>query len=303
MLGDLSLDGVCGGGAWGDCNSVVASRYGKLLTLPVSVWGMWYYICAGALALALLMLGRQDAAPFVRALICLTGAALLFDVYLAWAMWRHLGRMCPPCVLTYGVNVLILLIALRYRRKIRADQQTPPLLLPSLAVLFRPAELAYYREMFKTFLAGVAAASCLLVLGMAVGVSRVVVDTEKDKLAALLQYVRTIKPFQVPVQGRPSRGPDDAPLTIVVFSDFLCQPCKTAGKHLDIVAANHRGSLRIVYMHYPVDAECNEYAKANMRIRAPANSPARPSVLTARAASGPSTTSSSMMREGPRRRR
>ncbi len=54
MLGDLSLGGVCGGGTWGDCNSVVASRYGKLLTLPVSVWGMWYYICAGALALALL---------------------------------------------------------------------------------------------------------------------------------------------------------------------------------------------------------------------------------------------------------
>lgn len=261
MLGDLSLGGVCGGGTWGDCNSVVASRYGKLLTLPVSVWGMWYYICAGALALALLMLRRQDAAPFVRALIGLTAAALLFDVYLAWTMWRYVGRMCPLCVITYGVNVFILLIAVRFRRKIRADQQSRHSLMPSLAALFRPAEPAYYREVFKTFLAGATAGSCLLVLVLAVAVSRTVVNAEKDKLTSLLQYVRTIEPLQVATEGRPSRGPDDAPLTIVVFSDFLCQQCRTASEYLDIVAANHRDSMRIVYMHYPVDAACNKYAK------------------------------------------
>ena len=264
MLGDLSLGGVCGGGTWGDCNSVVASRYGKLLGLPVSIWGMWYYLCAGTLSLALLMLRKEDAVPFVRALIALTAAALLFDVYLAWAMWRHLGRLCPLCVVTYALNVSILLIALRYRRRIRAGARSLRSLLPSLALLFRPQDPMYYREVLKTFLGAVAGASCLVVLGLAVSVSRAVVDMDKEKLARLLEYVRVIEPFHVPTQGRPSRGPDDASITVVVFSDFLCEQCKLGSRYLDIVAANHRDSLRLVYMHYPVDDECNEYAKANM---------------------------------------
>ena len=87
LLGDLSLGGVCGGGTWGDCNSVIASRYGKLLSLPISIWGMWYYIAAGTLSLAIVLLRRQDTPPFLCALLWLTTGALLFDAYLAWAMW------------------------------------------------------------------------------------------------------------------------------------------------------------------------------------------------------------------------
>jgi protein-disulfide isomerase len=42
----------------------------------------------------------------------------------------------------------------------------------------------------------------------------------------------------------------------VVFSDLLCEQCRILNRHLDIVAANHRGEARIEYRHYPMDASC-----------------------------------------------
>ncbi|MEE9296662.1 MAG: vitamin K epoxide reductase family protein [Phycisphaerae bacterium] len=283
ILGDLSLGGACGGGTWGDCNSVVASRYGKLLGLPVSIWGIWYYITAGTISVAILMLRREDTPAFVRALLWLTAAALLFDAYLGWTMWRHLERLCPLCAATYAVNVAILIIALRCRRKLAKLNREYLLgpsatrirsLLPRMGILLQPRDPVYYREVLKTFLIGASTASCVLVLVLAVIVSHAVSKSEKDKLASLIDYLHRIDPFVVSLDrepldresllGPPSRGPDNAPITIVVFSDFLCEQCKLASEYLDIVAANHRDSLRMVYMHYPVDAECNEYAKADM---------------------------------------
>lgn len=268
MLGDLSLGGVCGGGTWGDCNSVVASRYGKLLGLPVSIWGMWYYIGAGTLSLGILLLRRVDTVAFVRALLWLTVAALLFDAYLAWAMWQRLGRFCPLCAVTYAVNVLILMIAVRCHRRLRplsgASRCTLPLrtLWPIADTLFHPSDPAYYREVLKLFLAGLGLGGSLLVLSISLIASRAVLQTEQEKLTGLLKYVRRVEPFYVDTAGRPTRGADDAAITLVVFSDFLCEQCKLASEYFDIVAANHRDSMRIVYMNYPMDVECNPHKGA-----------------------------------------
>ena len=282
LLGNTSLGGVCGGGTWGDCNSVVASRFGKLFGLPVSIWGMGYYIVAGTLSLGVVMLRRQDAPAFAEALLRLTIAAVAFDAFLAWTMWWYLERFCPLCAATYAVNVIILVIALRCSRRVGLQRSHQPqrmddvegtgrppwrpslrALLPSVSVLLRPADPAYYREVLKTFFVALGAGGCVLIVVISLLVSRSVLQKEQEKLASLLEYIGRIDPFYIATEGRPSRGPEDAALTLVVFSDFLCEQCKQAGEYLDIVAANHRDSMRIVYMHYPVDDACNEHAKAN----------------------------------------
>jgi len=62
----------------------------------------------------------------------------------------------------------------------------------------------------------------------------------------------------------PARGPERAPLTVVVFSDFLCEQCKRGSGYLDIVAAGHRDALRIVHVSYPADQSCNPYAEKTL---------------------------------------
>lgn len=56
---------------------------------------------------------------------------------------------------------------------------------------------------------------------------------------------------QVAAQG-PARGPDDAPVTIIEFSDFQCPFCARAGPTVKQVLARYPEQVRFVYRHYPL---------------------------------------------------
>ena len=258
LTGDVSLGEVCGAG--GDCNGVIFSRYGRLFGLPVSVWGMWYYIFAASLSSASVLLRREDRPAFVRATLWLTAAALAFDAYLAWAMETQVGRFCPLCATTYVINFAILALSLRAAWDVRGMPATIGSLLPSLAGLRAPAEPAYYREVLKLYLGGLGAGVSVLVLALTLVFSHTLLQAQKKELAGLLEFLRTEPPSAIPIDGLPARGPERAPLTVVVFSDFLCEQCKRGSSYLDIVAASHSQSLRIVHVSYPADQSCNPYA-------------------------------------------
>jgi len=49
------------------------------------------------------------------------------------------------------------------------------------------------------------------------------------------------------VDGSPTRGPDDAPVTLVEFADFECPHCAAAVPLIDAVMQVHPGKVRLVY--------------------------------------------------------
>jgi protein-disulfide isomerase len=54
--------------------------------------------------------------------------------------------------------------------------------------------------------------------------------------------------------GGPSRGPADAKVTVVEFSDFQCPFCQRAKPVLDEIATRHPNDVRIVYRNLPLDS-------------------------------------------------
>ena len=53
--------------------------------------------------------------------------------------------------------------------------------------------------------------------------------------------------------GRPSLGPDDAPITIYEFSDFQCSFCGRASKVVKQILDKYPEKIRFVYLHFPLD--------------------------------------------------
>jgi protein-disulfide isomerase len=51
----------------------------------------------------------------------------------------------------------------------------------------------------------------------------------------------------LPLAGSPSKGPDDAKVTIVEFADFECPHCRAAVPMIDAVLAAHPDKVRLVY--------------------------------------------------------
>jgi protein-disulfide isomerase len=64
----------------------------------------------------------------------------------------------------------------------------------------------------------------------------------------------------------PSKGPEDAPVTIVAFNDFECPYCAKAATTVDGVLQRNAGKVRLVFRHFPLDfhAQAAKAAEAAM---------------------------------------
>jgi protein-disulfide isomerase len=58
--------------------------------------------------------------------------------------------------------------------------------------------------------------------------------------------------YQVPVVGSPVRGPSNAPVTIVEFTDFQCPFCQEVQSTIDELRRRYGGKIRIVFKHNPL---------------------------------------------------
>lgn len=76
---------------------------------------------------------------------------------------------------------------------------------------------------------------------------------------ALEHWQRAI-PIDIPLAPERdfARGPADAPVLLVEFSDFECPFCKTASSAVDEVVENFGDEVRVVFKNFPLDDACNE---------------------------------------------
>jgi len=61
--------------------------------------------------------------------------------------------------------------------------------------------------------------------------------------------------YRVPIDGAPARGPADALVTVVEFSDFQCRFCRLASATVAELERLYPGELRVVYRHSLLDPE------------------------------------------------
>ncbi len=81
-----------------------------------------------------------------------------------------------------------------------------------------------------------------------------------DELKKKYKTTVALKPPKVEVAtvGRPARGGgEQAPVTIIEFSDYECPYCKRAEEVVQKVRQTYGDKVRIVYRHYPLDFHAN----------------------------------------------
>ena len=77
--------------------------------------------------------------------------------------------------------------------------------------------------------------------------------SDKRRRTVLLeQWKKDInEPKQVAVQGRPAGGPDNAPVTIIAFSDFVCAYCHQAAYTVGNLMKRYPGKIRLIFKQIP----------------------------------------------------
>jgi len=67
----------------------------------------------------------------------------------------------------------------------------------------------------------------------------------------------TATPAVIDLANTPVRGPAEAPVSVVVYSDFLCPFCKQLAAALGGFMPQAGGRIKVYYKHYPLDMSCN----------------------------------------------
>ncbi len=77
--------------------------------------------------------------------------------------------------------------------------------------------------------------------------------SDKRRRAVLLRQWETEinQPKNVALEGRPVGGPDNAPVTIIAFSDFLCTYCHQAAYTVGSLMKRYPGKIRLVFKQIP----------------------------------------------------
>jgi protein-disulfide isomerase len=57
----------------------------------------------------------------------------------------------------------------------------------------------------------------------------------------------------IPIDGAPAKGPENAKITLVEFSDFQCPYCAAAVHRIDEIMAKHPADVRLVFKQFPLD--------------------------------------------------
>lgn len=232
--------GLCGADGF-SCAEAANSQYAELFGLPIAALGMAFYIAVLILVgLARFMVSLRDRLADIFVLGGLLST--LYSVFLAIVSATDVGAWCPLCLTLYGINLGLFLTA---------GFTHPEGFVGGLKGMLRGVPT----PAFGATLAVLVVSTLVIQAVYAHRATAAAEYAERSKGAQ--DDLRTPKKMDVKDGESPSRGPADAPLTIVEFSDFQCPYCARLADSLKAVSERMDGKVRYVFKHFPMDPKCN----------------------------------------------
>ena len=245
------------------CDRVNGSRFSEFLGIPLSSYGAILY----ALLLFSALFGflfRKAYGEFSLSVIALFSAlAVAIDGFLLYLSLVKLKSFCGLCGLTYLINLNCLLVSLW--GLLRSPGQILSILGREIRKIFSFKDALekspgrYYERVvsFLFFLILVFVGGSGWALSYVYDLKYRDVNATPERLRQFQEQYERLPRVQIDLQGAPSLGPKEAPLTIVDFSDFKCPHCKHAANVLTRLIGEYGGQVRFVFKQFPNDPACN----------------------------------------------
>ncbi len=235
---DISYKSFCAISKAFNCDTVSQSPYSIFLGFPVPLWGFFGYCFFGILIFFSSLKSAQHKRIFPLMLII----AIIFCGYslvLAFISSFIIHSYCIMCIVSYGVNLLLLFYVWIIRRRFSPDESL---------VNGIKNDIVFIHSRKKSILPVISA--FFLCFGAA--------------YASVPEYWKTRIP---PITSEIDRGvtPDGHPwigarkprLTIEEFTDYRCFQCKKMHRYLrDLIAVNP-DKIRLIHRHFPLDKRYN----------------------------------------------
>jgi protein-disulfide isomerase len=250
------------GGGYGDMlGSPVAVHYG----LPLAAWSLIYYAALAGFQLLGHLFGDEFAfeADFAAFLVSLP--AFFISLFLAGMMVTGQAPFCRLCTLAHLDNLALAFLLLRLTGR-PATQQIRTLM-AGARFLITGKTADPVRARWKMLgIVTVALGALVLYQWMLLEVPP---RSSSDNPQQILAKFETTTEQDIPLEPEdPILGPADAPLQLVVFTDFQCPACRRYARELHTVVDQYANKLQVVLKHFPLNTACNPGMTIDLHPRA-----------------------------------
>ena len=262
LMGEIKSGPLCGADNGLGCHSVASGPYSSMMGLPLASWGAIFYSTLVLLGFGGIIFWRDCGRGFLRWAFFLAVFGLAFDLYLAYTMIFRIRAVCWLCAATYAINFIIIIVLVK-----EVWREPKPRI--SLRAIFPGTKDAqgidlYYRNVIKGLLVGGILLAAVVGVAGSQFLSKSLTENDRERLANIKKNLSQQKPRVIEVKNRPVMGADDATVTVVEFSDFLCPFCARASRYIKLAESGTRDSTRFVFRHYPLDKSCNRKLRSNV---------------------------------------
>lgn len=285
ILSDPAFESACKFNETFNCDKVNSSAWAKLWGIPLALYGAGYYLAISLLAGFAFAKGEK----FSRAMELIFGfsfLSVLLSLGLAYVSAFQIGAWCVFCMSLYAINLGMLGLAYvgsegslgsivgRLDKELAGILRSPMLYtvgLVFIGVVFLGG--SYYKvqvveaekRQAEKFLADKprevkAPAATSSGPGEPTKGGDHSADDGHDHSKTATSEVLQNEVVTLKRMGHePINGKLDAPVSILIFSDFQCPYCQVAGGVLEEVVRQNPGKVSVTYYHYPLDMDCNPY--------------------------------------------
>jgi protein-disulfide isomerase/uncharacterized membrane protein len=262
LMGEIKSGPLCGADNGLGCHSVASGPYSSMLGLPLALWGAVFYSTLVLLGFGGVIFWRDCGRVFLRWAFFLAVFGLAFDLYLGYTMIFRIRAVCWLCAATYAINFLIIIVLVKEVWR----EPKPRISLGAILPGTKDAQGIdlYYRNVIKGLLIGGILLAAVVGVAGSQFLSKSLTEDDREQLVKMKKNLAQQKPMVIEVKNRPVMGSDDANVTVVEFSDFLCPFCAKGSRYIKLTESGTHDTARFVFRHYPLDKSCNRKLRSNV---------------------------------------
>jgi protein-disulfide isomerase/uncharacterized membrane protein len=292
---------VCGEGAQSGCETVAQSRYAEVRGVPLAAIGLAFSASLAVLLLLASLAGAEARTAAALIAFAGLVLALAIDLVLLGVQLFAIRAFCRLCLFTYAINALAVVLVRPVHRRLLVVREglglpagraalggwavaTVAIL---AAVLAGSLALRYRERLLAPSILGLPAAATPPP-AVPAGTPAAAGDAQRyqeearaaqeqarrlqdilDDNAKLDEYLtqKARRDFdQGPVRtfnlkSVPFKGPAEAPIRVVEFSDFLCPFCRQIASAFAGYIPQSANRVVVYFKNYPLDSACNSTLK------------------------------------------
>ena len=260
LMPDAPLFALCTAGTMFDCNAVNTSAYAMLFGLPLSAWGVAFYLFFIVLLASYIKNTQHIIIDF--GMLWLAVFAVLLSIVLGFISFVKIKKICSFCSVLWICNgILLVLVGIHISSLYNGFKHAITTIHD-----FDVVEILRNNHVQKIFIilsiAGIA--SFGFAYGITASFEYAYKQKQKEREARLIEEFKKdyekYEKINITVDDiEPFIGKKDNPVHIVVFFDFNCGACHRAIIMLSELAFKYNDTIALYLRHFPLDGACNRF--------------------------------------------